>query len=109
MSDFEDFRHSLLLRHPTTWLLAAVVGVWGGANMYVTREAKRAAGADLHWSSISLERTVDFAFGALVEICLVMCAVWMLAGIVENLSAWRRFAWLLAVYGGIVLLKFVLW
>ncbi|NLS92087.1 MAG: hypothetical protein GXX96_07890 [Planctomycetaceae bacterium] len=107
MSDFDDFRNTRLLRHPTTWILAAVAGLYGGTNMFLVREEKRAAGAELRWSSLGVERSVDFVFGAAVEVFLVMCAVWMLAGTAENLGDWKRFGLLLMIYSGIVLLKFV--
>lgn len=44
MSDFQDFIHSRVLRHPTTWIVAVVGGIYGGLGMYGIREVWIIAG-----------------------------------------------------------------
>jgi hypothetical protein len=102
MSDFKDFLQTRLFRHPTTYILMIVGAGYGGIEMCRLREAKRDAGASLHWPSLTIERTVDFAVGALMMTAVFFCAVWFLAGLVENLNAWVRqlllaFAYLLLI------------
>jgi len=104
MSDFKDFLRTRLFRHPTTWLLIVGAGVYGGVEMYQIRAAKRAAGQDLDWPPLGMERNVDFAFGAFIQVVVVLCSVWILAGLVENLNVWLRQLLLVIVYLLFVLL-----
>ena len=70
--------------------MAAVAGLWGGVEMYLIREAKRAAGDSLNFPWLWLERTVDFAFGAFTQAGLFALCVWFLAGLVEEFDVWIR-------------------
>ena len=99
-----DFARSKLLRDPTTWLFLAAAGVYGGTKMYWIREAKRPAGNPVQWSSLAIERCVDFTAGAMFEIVIFLLAVFLLAGYVENLRVWWRQTLLVATYLGFVLL-----
>ena len=72
--------------------------------MYRTREFKRAAGQELHWPTLGIGRTVDFTFGASIQVAVVLCAVWILAGLVENLNVWLRQLLLVIVYSFFLLL-----
>jgi hypothetical protein len=108
MSDLKDFLNSKLLRHPATWLLVAGAGTYGGIEMLQIREANRAAGAALHWPYLWMEQSVDFAFGALVQILFVMCALWAVAGWSERYSTWLQLGLLTAIYLGLVGLRYFL-
>ena len=101
MSGFKDFLESRILRHPTTWIVAAVGGVYGGLQMYRIREAKRAGGAELNWPWLWLERSVDFLFGATVQVAFLLCAVWMVAGLMEHTNAWVRQITVFVLYLGL--------
>ena len=105
MSDFQDFLHSRILRHPTTWLVAIAGGIHGGLARYNIREAKRAAGAELQFSSLWLERSVDVMFGAGFQILLLFWAVWVVAGLMEHTNAWKRQTVVFALYLGFNWLK----
>lgn len=86
-SSLEDFLNSRILRDRTTWLVAAI---GGGLRMYGIREAKRAAGTDLRFYWLWLERSIDFLFGATTQVAYFLCAVWMVAGLMEKADAWKR-------------------
>lgn len=105
MSNFQEFIHSRILRHPSTWLIGVFGGIWGGINMYTIREAKRAAGEEIYFPWLWLERTIDFAFGASVQIVFLLCAVWALAGLMERANVWIRQLTLLALYLGVIWLS----
>ena len=87
---FSDFKNSRILRNPTTWIVAVMAAVYGGVEMYGIREAKRAAGEELTFPTLGLERTVDFLFGATCEVGFFLCAVWGVAGLMENANVWLR-------------------
>ena len=106
MSSFQEFLHSRILRHPTTWFVIALAGGLGGIDMYGRREARRAAGAELQTPWLWLDRIVDAAFGATFEIVLVLCAVWLVAGLFEHSSAWLRQLAFIAAYLVILLVKY---
>lgn len=101
MSDFKDFLHSRVLRHPTTWVAAAIGGVYGGLEMYGIREAKRADGAEIQFPWLWLERSVDFAFGATVQVAFLLCAVWMVAGLMADTNVWIRQITVIVLYLGL--------
>ena len=101
MSDFQDFLHSRILRHPTTWIVAAVGGAYGGYDMYLALEAKRAANADVSAAWRWSQHSFDFAMGATMQIVFLMCAVWMVAGLLENANAWIRQLTVFGIYLGI--------
>lgn len=100
-SSLEDFLNSKILRHPTTWIVAAIGGVYGGLRMCGIREAKRAAGTDLRFYWLWLERSIDFLFGAITQVAYFLCAVWMVAGLMEKADAWKRQLACIVLYLGI--------
>ena len=105
MSDLKDFLHSRVLRHPSTWIVAFVGGCYGGLEMYGIRESKRAAGAELQFPWLWMERCVDFLFGATVQIVFLFCAVWLVAGMMEHANAWIRQVIVISLYLGIIYLS----
>lgn len=104
MSNFKDFLNTRILRHPTTWIMAVGGGIYGGLDMYWLREAQRAAGAELRLPALWLDRSSDFLFGASFQVVMLLCAVWFLAGLIEELNVWGRQGILLATYLAINLL-----
>ena len=108
MPDFQDFRRSKILRHPTTWIVAAIGGAYGGAEMYSIREAKRAAGSELKFPWLWLERSIDVLFGATLQVVFLLCAAWMVAGLLEHTNAWVRQCTVVAIYLGLNLLALFL-
>lgn len=68
--------------------------------MYGIREAKRADGAEIQFPWLWLERSLDFLFGATVQIVFLLCAVWMVAGLLENSNVWIRQIAVVALYLG---------
>ena len=100
MSDFQDFLHTRIWRNPTTWIVGAAGAIYGGLDMYRIREAHRAAGSALQWHWLWLDRTVDFTFGAGFQLLLLGCSVWLLAGWMENVSAWVRQSLVIALFLG---------
>ncbi len=109
MSNLTDFLHSRILRHPTTWIVAFTGAMYGGLQTYGIREAKRAAGAEIQFPWLWLERTVDFAVGASFQVFLLLCAVWIVAGMMEHASAWVRQLTVISIYLGIAFLSYYLY
>lgn len=103
LSDYNDFKHSPILRHPTTWLFAAGIAIHGAINMYLIREAHRANGAPLQLGWLWVDRTVDVVFGAAVPIVSLLAVIWMVAGIIDNLHVWVRQLLVVTLYFGILL------
>ncbi|WP_425397507.1 hypothetical protein [Aeoliella sp.] len=101
MSDFRDFLHSKILRNPTTWIVAVIGGAYGGTELYSIREAKRAAGAEVQFPWLWLERSVDILFGATFQVVFLLCAVWMVAGLMEDSNVWVRQGAVVAIYLGL--------
>lgn len=101
MSDLRDFLHSRVLRNPTTWIVAAVGGIYGGLEMYGIRELKRANGAQLQFPWLWLEQSVDFLLGATIQIVVLLCAVWMIAGLLEDANVWIRQFTVIVLYLGL--------
>jgi cytochrome c biogenesis protein CcdA len=100
-SNFQDFIHSRVLRHPTTWIVAVLGGVWGGMNMLWIREAHRAAGESMQIPWLWLEQSVDFLFGAAFQLVMLGCAIWFIAGLMENVNPWVRQLTMLVIYLGL--------
>ena len=98
MSDFRDFVGSRILRNPTTWIAAAIGGAYGGIDMVKARRVAHAgAASDCLW----LHRSFDFCMGATIQIVVLMCTVWMVAGLLEKTNAWIRQSTVFALYLGI--------
>lgn len=104
MSDLTDFLHSPVLRNPSTWMIGAAGAGYGGFEMYMLREAKREAGAELQFPSLWMERTVDFLFGATCQIVIFLCAVWIVAVLIKHPNVWIRQLAVATVYLGCALL-----
>jgi hypothetical protein len=100
MSDFKEFARSETIRHPITLCAVAIGGIYGGLDMFWKREAKRAAGEELQFSWLWLDRIVDFLFGATVQVVYCLCAVWVVALLMDKTNVWLRQATLVALYLG---------
>ncbi len=96
MSNYTDFIETRILRHPTTWLTAVIGAVWGGFNMMARHAQHRPVGTDE--SSMWLTHVGDFVVGAAFQIVFLMSAVWMIAGLMEEKSAWLRQSIVIALY-----------
>ena len=93
--------HTRILRHPTTWAIAVIGGIYGGLEMYSIRELKREGGAEILFPWLWLERSVDFLFGASVQIVYLLCVIWMVAGLMENTNVWIRQITVVVLYLGL--------
>lgn len=98
MSSIQELISSRTIRHPTTWIVAAVAAIYGGLEMYYIREAKRAAGANLQFPWLWLERGVDFLAGAIFQIAFVLAAVWIVAIFMDNVRVWWRQSAVMLLY-----------
>jgi hypothetical protein len=101
MSDFQEFIQSRVLRHPTTWIVGLLGAAYGGLAMYGIREAHRAAGTEPQFTWLWLERSVDFLVGAAGQVVFLLCAVWMIAGLLERGNVWIRQVTVVVLYLGL--------
>jgi hypothetical protein len=98
MSDIQEVFRSRTLRHPTTWIIAVIAGIYGGLEMYFIREAKRAAGQKLQLGSLWLERCGDFLAGAIFHLVFLFAAVWIVWALLDNANVWLRQTMVIIVY-----------
>src|SRR4051812_5779693 len=101
MSNFQDFLHTRIWRNPTTWIVAIAAAIYGGLDMYWIREGHRARGDALQWHWLWLDQTVDFTFGAVYQLVLLGCSIWLICGWMENSSAWIRQSLVFALFLGL--------
>jgi hypothetical protein len=87
MTSFLEFCRSRTARHPVTWLIAIVAGIYGGIFMYFVRESARAAGAQLQFPALWLERTVDVLAGMAFEVAFLVGAAWAMSVVMDNVNA----------------------
>tara|TARA_R110002072_G_scaffold299632_1_gene475546 strand:- start:152166 stop:152492 length:327 start_codon:yes stop_codon:yes gene_type:complete len=98
MSDFQRFIRSRILLHPTTWATALAGGTYGGVEMYHIREGHRAAGSELQFPWLWMDRVVNFSFGAGCQLLFFACAIWAIVDFVDEQNAWIRQASAVAAY-----------
>lgn len=103
LSNYTDFKHSPILRHPTTWLFAAGIAIHGAIKMYFIREAHRANGIPLQFGWLWLDRTVDVFFGGFLPILCLLAVIWMVSGIIDSFNVWVRQILVVALYFGLLL------
>jgi hypothetical protein len=89
-----------------TWLIAIVAGIYGGILMYFVRESARAAGAQIQFPTLWLERTVDILAGMMFEVAFVVGAAWAVSVFMDNVNAWVRQTAVMVVYLGIAAYAF---
>lgn len=101
-TNLHDFVRTRVLRHPTTWLIAAVGASYGGISMLQVREAHRAAVQALQFPWLWLERTLDFSIGAAYQLVVLGCSIWFVAGLMEDMNVWLQQATVFAIYLGLI-------
>ncbi|PQO26248.1 hypothetical protein [Blastopirellula marina] len=98
--DIEDFFRTRILRHPTTWLFAAIGFAYGGYSNFSLRESRRAAGEPLQTASLMTDRLLDITLGGTVQVILLLIAIYVVAGLLEKTNVWLRQSVVLAIYVG---------
>lgn len=74
---------------------------YGGHNMYAIREIRRGEGTPLQTPWLLTDRVLDIAFGGTIQVLYLLCAVWVIAGLLEDASVWVRQAIVVLLYLGL--------